>query len=289
MDSKTKVLPSCILPPPAYPKKVGEELQPRYHLTESQESLVQQFRQNLVDIDETDRQFCDKACLVRYLRARDYNLIDAEKLLRETLAWRKEINISSLDPRTFEAEQLTGKIYLHGTDRTGRPVMYQKPRLQNSKDYALQVKQIAYFMERNMNAMNLECGVEQGIVIFDFNGYSIWNAPPFSQTKEVLNVILNHYPERLGSAYMMDAPYLFNALWNIVKPFLPAATQAKIQFVSSNGTFGARGTMSKELADKFDDDMLEEAFGGLLSSSYDHEAYWAAELAIWDQTQLKST
>ena len=53
------------------------------------------------------------------------------------------------------AEFVTGKLYLHGHDRAGRPVMYQRPRFQNTKDYVAQVQQVVYALEREAGMMDL--------------------------------------------------------------------------------------------------------------------------------------
>ena len=45
----------------------------------------------------------------------------------------------------------TGKLYVHGFDKHGRPVQYQRPRRQNTKNYNQQVRQVAYFLERHVN------------------------------------------------------------------------------------------------------------------------------------------
>lgn len=274
-----------VRPPRPYPRKTAEEvLQPLYILTDTQEDALTELQ---AKIGRASDPYCDRACLVRFLRARDWKVPAAEKLLSESLAWRQSFAVTAIDPRTLDKESSTGKIYLHGHDRSGRPVMYQKPRNQNSKDYVLQVQQVAYFLEREMNCMDLSRGVEQHVLLIDFKGYSIFNAPPMSQAKEVLHILMNQYPERLGNAFMVDAPFLFNALWSMVKPFLPQATRDKIHFVSRRGKHGARGTMDAALAAVFDDEQLEEEYGGLLPSTYDHSVYWSEEMAIWEQHHKK--
>jgi hypothetical protein len=57
------------------------------------------------------------------------------------------------------------------------------------------------------------------------------------------------YPERLGVAFLVDAPALFQACWAVVKPFLPAETKKKIFFVSRSGTAGRGGKMAEKFAE----------------------------------------
>ena len=45
--------------------------------------------------------------------------------MRETLQWREEFGIEKVTIDEIKDEMTTGKIYIHGTDKSGRPVMYQ--------------------------------------------------------------------------------------------------------------------------------------------------------------------
>lgn len=84
--------------------------------------------------------YCSTPCLVRYLRARNWKLAPAEELLRDTVAWRQSYGVKALTPDDFAGEAASGKIYVHGNDRFGRPVIYQRPRRENTKDYLNQVR-----------------------------------------------------------------------------------------------------------------------------------------------------
>ena len=121
------------------------------------------------------RAFLTDECLCRYLRAREWKLKPAEKLIRGTVQWRAEYRVEDITPDDiYEREQaqtlcslvvevrflrghclvltfflvtspgcltegMSGKNYLHGFDRAGRPVIYQRPRRENSKKYDDQV------------------------------------------------------------------------------------------------------------------------------------------------------
>eukprot|EP00047_Mylnosiga_fluctuans_P019208 m.80145 g.80145 ORF g.80145 m.80145 type:complete len:296 (+) comp8026_c0_seq1:33-920(+) len=263
----------------------GADFKPNYTLDEKRTKVLAEFRAKIhgPDLPAADKEYCDDPCLCRYLRARDWEIPAAEKLLRGTLAWRREYGVEALHPNMIEEECKTGKLYIHGFDRNHRPVMYQKPRYQNTNNHADQVKQVVYFLEREMACMDKEKGVEQHVILIDFKGYSLLNAPPMHVTREVMTVLMDRFPERLGNAFMVDAPMLFNMAWRILRPFIPKATQDKVHFVSRSGTHGRNGKMDKVLAQFFDDDQLEEEYGGTLPSTYDHSEYWRRELAIHER------
>ena len=59
-------------------------------------------------------------------------------------------------------------------------------------------------------------GVSQMVWMIDFKGFSISSSPPISQCMEILNVLSNHYPERLGLAFIIDTPFIFNVFCVII-------------------------------------------------------------------------
>ena len=125
---------------PVYARGRGEVLKPTYELTDEQEKALGELQTALRDLDPKDAAFCDRACLCRYLRARDFVVMAAERLLRDTLRWREEYGIERVTVDDIRDELSTGKIYIHGFDREGRPVMYQKPRRENSTNHDNQVR-----------------------------------------------------------------------------------------------------------------------------------------------------
>jgi hypothetical protein len=82
-----------------------------------------------------------------------------------------------------------------------------KPRCENTKNYTDQVKLLVYNMERTIDHMDANRGVQQWVWIIDYNGFSMSNAPPMSVSKETLNFLSNQYPERLGVAFCVDPPF----------------------------------------------------------------------------------
>lgn len=48
----------------------------------------------------------------------------------------------------------------------------------------------------------------------------------------VFEVLQQHYPERLGELWFLNAPFIFWGLWRVVSPFIQQATKDKIKFLS---------------------------------------------------------
>ena len=61
----------------------------------------------------------------------------------------------------------------------------------------------------------VSAGVGKMTWLIDFEGYSLRNAPPISVALKTLNVLQNHYPERLGLAVCYHPPRLFSLTWKV--------------------------------------------------------------------------
>ena len=124
------------------------------------------------------------------------------------------------------------------------------------------------------------------MLIIDYNGWTLANSPPFKTSLEVLNILQNHYPERLKRAVFINAPFVFSAFWNLIYPFIDPVTQHKI-FIFRNGQSQYQQTLlsmqspytytSHDVcAGYVDADVLESEYGGHDATSFNHIEYLEA-------------
>ncbi|KAH7298323.1 hypothetical protein KP509_25G037400 [Ceratopteris richardii] len=206
-------------------------------------------------------------------------------MLEDSLSWRKSYRPEDLRWPDVAEEGETGKVYRADFfDKKGRSVLVLVPAKQNTSSCEGQLKHLVYLMENAL--FNLPPGQEQMVWLIDFTGWSFSTAVPVKTTREVVNVLQNHYPERLGNAILYNPPRIFGAFWKIVKHFLDRKTYQKILFVYSNNSESL-----KVMEELFDLDNLDAAFGGKRTEVYDHEkngrqmeqddarlsAYWEVE------------
>eukprot|EP01038_Epipyxis_sp_PR26KG_P006802 gene6802-9317_t len=89
--------------------------------------------------------------LLRYLRARNFDVAKASDLLHKTITWRKQFELDQVQngwKDILVKESATGKIYCRGFDKEGHILMYMRPRLENSRDHTGNIKNLVYNMER---------------------------------------------------------------------------------------------------------------------------------------------
>ena len=77
-------------------------------------------------------------------------------------------------------------------------------------------------------------GAERLNFVFRMKGFSVWKNMDFEAVKVLVGILQKNYPETLEHAYVCDAPFVFNACWVVIKPWLDPVTAAKVKFVSSS-------------------------------------------------------
>jgi len=97
--------------------------------------------------------------------------------------------------------------------------------------------------------------LETCCTITDLKGVGIMKAPSvFSYVKQVSTMSQNYYPERLGRLYLINAPWGFSGVWNVIKAWLDPVTVQKIHVLGSG--------YKTELLQQVPVENLPKEFGG---------------------------
>ncbi|KAJ1816722.1 hypothetical protein LPJ75_001931 [Coemansia sp. RSA 2598] len=225
-------------------------------------------------------------CLARYVRARKGVYEDTKKALRKTIEWRASVRPHALRPDVVELENRTGKMYFNGFDRFSRPVIYMYNHRQNTKDPDNQIRWVIYTLELCIRHM---CpGVEKVTLAIDATQWGFSSSVSIGTAKKFLDILGNHYPERLGRAVIFMPPKFFVAFYSLVSPFIDPVTKAKVAFVNPNSPPTAQAVQQQQqqaegsgspwiaVEDCFDRDLLEKDCYGSWAFQYDHKTYWGA-------------
>jgi hypothetical protein len=220
--------------------------------------------------------YATDACLKRYLRARNWNIKKAEKMLRDSLHWRSVFKPEEIQWADISGESETGKVYRATfRDKHDHTVIVMHPTRQNTSNMDGQIKQLVYTLENTI--LNLPPGQEQMVWLIDFHGWGVKHSTPIKTAREIANILQNHYPERLNVGILFNPPRVFQAFMTIVKPFLDPKTFQKVKFVYT------RNPESCKLLDNyFANDILKEVLEN--PADYNHEEY----AKLMEQDDLKS-
>ncbi|CAN6935765.1 unnamed protein product [Brassica oleracea] len=231
------------------------------------EAKIKELKTLIGELSGRSLLYCSDPCLKRYLEARNWNVGKAKKMLEETLKWRSTFKPEEIRWDEVSGEGETGKVYKAGFhDRSGRTVLILRPGLQNTKSLENQMKHLVYLIENAI--MNLPEDQEQMSWLIDFTDWSLSTSVPIKSARETINILQNHYPERLAVAFLYNPPRLFEAFWKIVKYFIDAKTFIKVKFVYP------KNPESVELMSSFfDEENLPTEFGGKALLQYNHEEF----------------
>jgi len=184
----------------------------------------------------------DKNMPLRYFRAHKGDVPGALNGMRNTLEWRKAFQVDELlqsiqgeNGNSEFAEQLrkeaaTCKLYVRGYDSEGRALLYMRPSDENTQNETGNLRNLVYHLEKAIACSNRKGNMDKVGIVIDYKGYSLRNAPPMSTSRKTLDILQNHYPERLHKAYICNPPFVFRTFWAFIKPFIDPVTKQKILF-----------------------------------------------------------
>ncbi|EDR09805.1 uncharacterized protein LACBIDRAFT_152940, partial [Laccaria bicolor S238N-H82] len=213
------------------------------------------------ELTPAEKFWLSRECLLRYLRATKWKVQPAITRLEATLKWRREYGLyDTVNAAHVEPEVFTGKEILFGYDVKGKPAFYMVPSRQNTTEPTRQIQFAVWMLERGVDLM--EPGVETLALLINFADKA--KNPSLSTARTVLNILQEHYPERLGLALVINVPFLVNAFFKIIMPFVDPITREKVKF---NPDIIKDGLFVKDM-------VMSEWWGGDRDFEYVHEKYW---------------
>jgi hypothetical protein len=152
-------------------------------------------------LDDEDRIFLTRECLLRYLRATTWNPTNAATRLLATLTWQREYGLRGFKPEYISPENETGKQVILGYDNNARPCLYLNPSKQNTPKSDRQLHHLVFMLERVIDLM--VPGQESTALLINFKDKGA-SSPSVGQGRDTLNILQGHYPERLGRALISE-------------------------------------------------------------------------------------
>eukprot|EP00271_Cylindrocystis_brebissonii_P007916 TRINITY_DN21835_c0_g1_i1.p1 TRINITY_DN21835_c0_g1~~TRINITY_DN21835_c0_g1_i1.p1 ORF type:complete len:783 (+),score=153.92 TRINITY_DN21835_c0_g1_i1:287-2350(+) len=266
----------------------------RDHRPEEEVKAVSTFSEILRAEDLLPARHDQYHTLLRFLKARKFDL-DATKLMWSNwLKWREEYGTDNI--QSFEYPELpeVKKYYPqghHGVDREGRPVYIE---LVGSVDTAKVLKNttieryVRYHVrefERTFDVKFRACSVaagahiDQTTTIMDVAGLGFKNFTNDARSllAQLSKVDSDYYPETLHRLFVINAGATFRTLWMSVKGMMDPKTAAKIQVLGSN---------RDKLFEAVDPSQLPECIGGSCRCDHVEGGCMMADKGPWNDPQI---
>lgn len=162
----------------------------------------------------------DDDLLLWFLKDRKFDVDAAVGKLVIALTWRRDFGVDLLTEDSIKGIAATGKAYLHTSpDVEGRPVVVvvAANHFPARDDLVESEKLCIFLIEKALSQLPL--GKEKILGIFDLRGFTSKNGD-LKFVKFLVDVFFNYYPKRLDQVLFVEAPFIFQPGWNMVKPWL---------------------------------------------------------------------
>ncbi|KAI9315538.1 CRAL-TRIO domain-containing protein [Dichotomocladium elegans] len=199
---------------------------------------------NMVATDNPD------AVVLRFLRARKWDLDAAYNMLANTLRWRLAMRVDAIvslgeTGLRDELEKIkpgmgdsfiwnlnSGKAYLGGPDKDNRGVCFINARFHHKEDQAPEVVKLMTLYVMESSRLVVAQPMETACIVFNLDGFAL-NNMDFDFVKFLLSCLEAYYPETLGQCIIHKAPWVFSTVWNLITPLLDPVVATKIHFTKN--------------------------------------------------------
>ncbi|OSX59816.1 hypothetical protein POSPLADRAFT_1059109 [Postia placenta MAD-698-R-SB12] len=249
-------------------------------LKDKPDGILKQFREQLQLQDlihEGDTIGTDDAILLRFLRARQFDLKTATTMWANCQHWRKTVEgvgidelYRNLDPYDYPEREKVFQcwpLWFHKTDKKGRPLNIHHFGGINMPELYKHITPERFWRTIVVNAESLTREVlpasaraanrqiDGTFVIVDLKGFGLsqfWQMKNLA--RDSFQISQDYFPETMAQLAIINAPSSFTTIWGFIKPWLAKETLSKIAIL---------GTDYKDvLLEQIDAENLPESLGG---------------------------
>eukprot|EP00245_Coleochaete_scutata_P017406 TRINITY_DN8516_c0_g1_i1.p1 TRINITY_DN8516_c0_g1~~TRINITY_DN8516_c0_g1_i1.p1 ORF type:complete len:351 (+),score=71.54 TRINITY_DN8516_c0_g1_i1:194-1246(+) len=204
------------------------------------------------------------AALLRFLKAREYNVPKAFKMLMDCLEWRVKNRIDDILTKPLAEEKwkaIRGSQLLgcSGFDRSGKPVFairvglspYDALPLDQYVHAHIQMNEYRDQVLLPEASRRAGASIQTGVKVLDMTGLKLSALRHVKTLTAISSIDDLNYPEKSDTYYIVNAPFIFSACWKTVKPLLQERTKLKVRVLSGNGREELLQTMDESALPEF--------------------------------------
>lgn len=192
--------------------------------------------------------------VLRFLRARKWNVYEAFGMLTECLRWRRSFGVrrilihgeSAIKTRLLES----GESFFWKHDKAGRLTIVMRGRLHERTAQTLTEMMAFTVYQIETGRRLMPPSTDTVTLLFDL-GDAPLSSFDYASIQFMVQCLQSFYPESLGRCFILNAPWVFSGFWRFIRPLLDPVVAQKIVFVRK-----------EQLGEHFDTSSLLSWYGG---------------------------
>ncbi|XP_071722547.1 SEC14 cytosolic factor-like [Rutidosis leptorrhynchoides] len=213
------------------------------------QALVDQVEEPLKATFQNVHQGYPTETLVRFLKARDWNVAKAHKMLVDCLEWRVHNDIDDMltkpivPPDFYKEVRDSQLIGMSGYSREGLPVIaigvglstYDKASVHYYVQSHIQINEYRDSVILPSASKKHGRPITTCVKVLDMSGLKFSALNQIKILTAISTIDDLNYPEKTNTYYVVNTPYIFTACWKVVKPLLHERTRKKVNVLPGCG------------------------------------------------------